>query len=209
MGLQLPPGRLRVVVIGAHPDDIEIGCGGTLLKLRERPETDVRAVVFTGSPARHAEATDSLAAFFPGAELQLESLPDGYLPDHWSSVKRALHVLADEATADLVLCPRDDDAHQDHSLIGGLVRTVWRSALVLHYEIPKWDGDMPRPTHYVPLSRAEAARKVELLNKHFPSQRERDWWSDEMFMGLMRLRGVESRAAYAEAYLTPKVLLDL
>ncbi|HET7304446.1 MAG TPA: PIG-L deacetylase family protein [Segeticoccus sp.] len=209
LALQAPSGRLRVVAVGAHPDDIEIGCGGTLLQLRQRAGTELSGCVLTGSSARHAETAEALAAFFPGAELRLESYPDGFLPEHWGAVKRTLHEFADDGPADLVLCPRDDDAHQDHALVGRLARTVWRDALVLHYEIPKWDGDMGRPSHYVRLSATEAARKVELLHKHFPSQHGHDWWDDETFLGLMRLRGVESRAPFAEAFLAPKVLLQL
>lgn len=201
-------GQLRVLAVGAHPDDIEIGCGGTLLKLQRRPHTEFRALVLTGSEQRHAETTAALHAIFPAASLQLEGLVDGFLPEYWGTVKRVLHETAEAFPTDVVLCPRRDDAHQDHSMIGQLVPTVWRDVLILHYEIPKWDGDMPQPTHYVSLSTEEAKRKVELLNDHFPSQQAHDWWDDETFFGLMRLRGIESRSTYAEAFTAPKLRLE-
>jgi LmbE family N-acetylglucosaminyl deacetylase len=108
-----------------------------------------------------------------------------------------------------VLAPREDDAHQDHRLLGKLAPTVWRDSLVLHYEIPKWDGDLGRPTHYVGLSEDQARHKFALLDKHFPSQRGRDWWDEEMFLGLMRIRGMECRHRYAEGYFANKVLIDV
>lgn len=201
--------RLDVLCLGAHPDDIEIGCGGTLLTLAERPGTTVAGVVLTGSGARREEAEAALPQFFPSATVQVLGLPDGRLPSHWDAVKEALESLAGDHRPTVILAPRTDDAHQDHRLLGQLVTTVWRDALVLHYEIPKWDGDLGRPTHYVQVSEDDAHRKVELLNKSFPSQLDRDWWDDELYLGLMRLRGVESRARYAEGFVAAKVVLGL
>ena len=120
-----------------------------------------------------------------------------------------LHELATRVSPDVVFCPRTDDAHQDHRLLGTLVPTVWRDALVLHYEIPKWDADLHPPTHYVQVAPDLARRKVALLDTHFPSQRDRDWWDDELFLGLMRLRGVECKTRYAEAFFVHKAHLDL
>lgn len=208
IALRLPNAR-RIVCLGAHPDDIEIGCGGTLLTLAAGGEATVRAMVFTGQDARAAEARLALPHFFPGADVEVTGLPDGRLPAHWSTVKDLMEDFAQRGAADLVLAPRSDDAHQDHRLIGTLASTVWRDSLVLHYEIPKWDGDLVTPSHYLPLDRATAQRKVELLNRCFPSQRDRDWWDDELFIGLMRLRGVEARARYAEGFHLSKAVLDL
>ena len=202
-------GPLDVLAIGAHPDDIEIGCGATMLQLAGRADTTLAAVVLTGSDSRAAEATTALEAFFPGARLELHSFPDGRLPAHWDAVKDTLHELAARTSPDIVLCPRDTDAHQDHRLLGRLAPTVWRDALVLHYEIPKWDADLLPPTHYVPLAPEAARRKVALLDEHYPSQRARDWWDEELFLGLMRLRGVECKSRYAEAFSSHKVVLDL
>jgi LmbE family N-acetylglucosaminyl deacetylase len=208
IGLHLPSGDLDVLCLGAHPDDIEIGCGGTLLALGARERTTIRSVVLTGSELRAQEARNAARAFGV-ADLAISALPDGRLPAHWGQVKQTLEDVARGSRPDVVLAPRQDDSHQDHRLIAELVATTWRDSLVLHYEIPKWDGDLGRATHYVPLTDEQAHRKVELLHDCFVSQKDRDWWDDEMFLGLMRLRGIECRAPYAEAFTAPKVRLDL
>jgi LmbE family N-acetylglucosaminyl deacetylase len=109
----------------------------------------------------------------------------------------------------VVFAPRMDDPHQDHRLLGTMVPTVWRDALILHYELPKWDGDLGRSNCYVPISAELGRRKVSLLNQHYPSQRFRDWWDDETFLALMRIRGIECRSRYAEAFLASKAVLSL
>lgn len=202
-------GPLNVLCVGAHPDDIEIGCGGLLLELGRRVDASVTGVVLTGEGRRKKEAEESLPRFFPGAEVRVFGLPDGRLPGYWSDVKETLEAVGREVSPDVLLAPRVDDAHQDHRLLGTLVSTVWRDSLTLHYEIPKWDGDLPRPTHYVEVSPERAQEKVALLNASFPSQVGRDWWDDEFFLGLMRVRGVESRCRYAEAFGASKVKIDL
>lgn len=209
--LHLPDGPLQVLGVGAHPDDVEIGCGGTLLALRERPGVHVHCLVLTGTAERRLEAEDAVAAFNGStAGVDFGLLPDSRLPDHWSAVKDFLEAAAQRRPVpDLVLAPRPDDSHQDHRLLAELVPTVWRDSLILHYEIPKWDGDLGRVSHYVPLDVDLARRKAELLAKVYPSQVGRDWWDDETFLALMRLRGVECRAPYAEGFLVQKARLDL
>jgi LmbE family N-acetylglucosaminyl deacetylase len=207
--LRLPDGPLEVLCVGAHPDDVEIGCGGTLLRLAERPELHLNVAVLTGTPERAGESSAALQDFVPGVKTHFAAFPDGRLPAHWDAVKEYLEDLARHCRPQLVLTHRVDDAHQDHRTLGVLVTTVWRDALVLHYEIPKWDGDMSSPSHYVGLSREEARRKVDLLDRHFPSQRVHDWWDDEVFLGLMRLRGMECRQPYAEAFQVSKALLGV
>ncbi|MGH1561907.1 PIG-L deacetylase family protein [Mumia sp. DW29H23] len=208
--LSLPAGPLTVACVAAHPDDIEIGCGGTLLTLAERGSVSGSWLTMTGSPERVAEARDAAEAFLPGATTVFHDLPDGRLPEHWGAVKSALHAFAEDVpTPDLVLVPRTDDAHQDHRLLGRLAPTVWRDALVLHYEIPKWDGDIGRPNTYVAVADDLARRKCELLDAHYVSQKDRDWWDDEYFLGFMRVRGVECRARYAEAFTVDKLSLGL
>lgn len=209
IGVGLPGGSLEVLCLGAHPDDIEIGCGGALLQLADRKGLRLSGAVLTGNERRAAEAVAALDAFVPGSRVETFTFPDGRLPAHWDEVKQTLEDLATRVAPDLVFAPRVDDAHQDHRLIGSLATTVWRNALVLHYEIPKWDGDMASPTHFVGLSADQARRKVALLTKSFPSQTGHDWWDDEMFLGLMRIRGMESRHHYAEGYFAAKVLVDL
>ena len=200
--LKAPSGRpLSVLAIGAHPDDIEIGAGGLLLGLTES-QSPVRYVVLTGTPERQQEARNAARAFMPAADLDIElfDLPESRLPAVWDRVKEVLGSVARSCSPDLIVAPSPADAHQDHRTVGELVPTVFRDHLILSYEIPKWDGDMGRPSTYVPMTRETAQRKVELLHKCFPSQRERDWWDDEVFLGLARLRGMECRAPYAEAF---------
>ena len=200
--LEAPSGeRLSVLAIGAHPDDIEIGAGGLLLQLAARP-LQARYVLLTGTAERQAEARAAAAAFLPGADLtvELSQLPEGRLPAAWAQVKEILEQVARSCSPDVILAPSVGDAHQDHRTIAEIVPTVFRDQVCLSYEIPKWDGDLGRPSLYVPLSPETARRKVELLHKCYPSQHGRDWWDDEVFLGLARLRGMECRARYAEAF---------
>jgi LmbE family N-acetylglucosaminyl deacetylase len=211
LGLTSPRDRpLSVLAIGAHPDDIEIGAGGTLLGLSEgNPGLRVHYLVLTGTADRQLEASNAAAAFLPGAELtvRLHDLPESRLPANWGRVKDVLEQTAQTCDPDLIIAPQLADAHQDHRTIAEIVPTVFRDQYCLGYEIPKWDGDLGRPSTYVPLSADMARRKVELLNKCFPSQHRREWWDDEVFLGLARLRGMECRAPYAEAFTCAKSLL--
>jgi LmbE family N-acetylglucosaminyl deacetylase len=207
--LEARPGEpLSLLAIGAHPDDIEIGAGGLLLALAES-ELRTRYVVLTGTADRRREARDAAHSFMPGADLTIElfDLPEGRLPAAWLSVKEILEDMAQTCSPDVILAPSPDDAHQDHRTIGELVPTVFRDHLYLGYEVPKWDGDLSRPSMYVPMSACTAQRKVELLHKCFPSQRNRDWWDDEVFLGIARLRGMECRAHYAEAFRCAKSVI--
>jgi len=204
---------LRVLAVGAHPDDIEIGAGGTLLHLaRDRSSgtgLEVRYLVLTGSQERQLEARNAADAFLPGAEVivELHDLAEGRLPAAWAEAKERLEGVASSFAPDLILGPSAHDAHQDHRTIGEILPTVFRDALSLAYEIPKWDGDLGRPSFYFPLSPELAHRKTELLHKCYPSQHGRDWWDDEVFLGLARLRGMECRASYAEAFTCTKAVI--
>ncbi len=211
LSLALPADRpLSLLAIGAHPDDIEIGAGGTLLRLAEdQPGIRARYVVLTGSAERQLEARDAALTFLPGADLAIElhDLPEGRLPSVWDHVKDILEEVARDCSPDLIIAPSSSDAHQDHRTIGEVLPTVFRNSLSLAYEIPKWDGDLGRPSMYLPLSADLAHRKVELLHKCFPSQQGRDWWDDEVFLALARLRGVECREHYAEAFTCTKSVI--
>lgn len=201
-----------LMVFGAHPDDIEIAAGGTLLALAHaNPGMRVHYVLFTGSPERQQEARHAASSFLEGCSVTfaLHQLPDGRLPAHWGDAKEIVEAAAGDFTPDLVLAPSRDDAHQDHRTVAELVPTALRDALTLQYEIPKWDGDLGRPNVYIPMDGDAAARKVALLHACFPSQKGRDWWDDEVFLGLARLRGVECRSRYAEAFWCEKAVLDL
>lgn len=208
--LRLPEGPLDVLCVGAHPDDVEIGCGGTLLSLARREDLRLTVAVLTGTPDRNEESARALREIAPAVETHFAGLPDGRLPAHWDAVKERLEELARQCRPpQLVLTHRVDDAHQDHRLLGDMVTTVWRDALVLHFEIPKWDGDLGAPSHYVGLTPEQARSKVDLLERSFPSQRSHDWWDEEVFLGLMRLRGMECRRPYAEAFYVSKALLEV
>jgi LmbE family N-acetylglucosaminyl deacetylase len=209
LSVVLPEGPLSVLCLGAHPDDIEIGCGATISRLADRRSVTFAALVVTGRSDRVMESRNALHDFMGDVDATFLDLPDGRLPTRWGEVKEALEKHAGTYRPDLVLAPRVDDAHQDHRLLGRLAPTVWRDSLVLHYEIPKWDGDLGRPSHYVALTEEQARHKVELLNRHFTSQLTRDWWDDELFLGLMRIRGMECRSRYAEAFFAGKVLVDV
>ena len=205
-------GVRSVVLIGAHPDDIEIGAGGLLLSLAAaHPTVRVHYVLASGTEDRQAEARTAAAAFLPDADLTfgLHNLPDGRLPAHWDEVKEIMLGARAVLDPDLVVCPAPNDAHQDHRLLAEQAPTVFRNQVVLHYEIPKWDGDLARRNVYLPLPDEVARRKAELLHASFPSQKGRDWWDDEVFLGLARLRGMECRSRYAEAFDCTKAVLSL
>ena len=201
---------MTVLALGAHPDDIELGCGGTLLQLAAAPHTTVHHLVLTGTPERAAEARAAAGAFAgPDVQVRTLDLPDGRLPAHWDAVKQALEDLARDLVPDLVLAPRTDDAHQDHRTLAEVVPTVFRSALVLGYEIHKQDGDRGRCNAYVPVEAEVLDRKWRLLDEHYPSQRDRAWWDREVVAGLARLRGVEARSRYAEGFWCSKAVLSI
>jgi LmbE family N-acetylglucosaminyl deacetylase len=202
---------LSVLVLGAHPDDVEIAAGGTLLSLAGRhPGLRVRYVLMTGTRERQEEARVAARAFTPGADLTIEThdLPDGRLPAVYGQVKEVIEAVARSLRPDIVLAPSVADAHQDHRTVGELVPTAFRDQLYLTYEIPKWDGDLTRPNTYFPLTDEIARRKVELLDKCYPSQHGRDWWGEETFLALARLRGIECRARYAEAFTCTKLIIS-
>ncbi len=197
-------------MLAVNPDDIDRAAGATLLALAQRGNVDGYWLTLTGSPERHAEAEAAATAFLPDAHSRFFDFPDGRLPAYWNEVKDIVEDFAATIPdADLLLAPRKDDAHQDHRLLGRMASTVWRNALILHYEIPKWDGDLGPSNCYVPISADLAHRKVSLLHEHYASQRVRDWWGDETFLALMRIRGMECRNHDAEAYQVSKAVISL
>lgn len=202
----------KVVALGAHCDDIAIGAGGTLLTLcRANPGLRVDALVLSGgSTEREEEERAALAAFCPGADLDVtvHKLPDGRLPAHWDEAKSALEEFRRSTDPDLILAPRTEDAHQDHRGLARLVPTVYRNHFALGYEIVKWDADLGRPTAYQPLTTEVAEKKVALLQQHYASQRHRPWYDREAFLGLARVRGIECHARYAEAFSVHKLTFD-
>ena len=207
------PAGVRLLAIGAHPDDIEIGCGGTILRLAaEGLLASVRWVVLSGTAEREAEARAGAAAFLSGVgevETVFPGFRDGFFPYLGGSVKEHFEAGRDAFEPDVILTHRREDLHQDHRLVGELTWNTYRHHLILEYEVPKYEGDLTTPNVFVELSEAIAARKVELVVETFRSQASRRWFHAELFRGLLRLRGLESGAAsgLAEGFTGRKVVL--
>lgn len=204
---------LRLLCIGAHADDIEIGCGGTLLQLlQSRRRVTVRWVILAANAVREREARRSAARILRGAaaqEIQIGSLRDGYLPYVGAQLKDAIESLK-AFNPDLIFTHARHDLHQDHRLVSELTWNAFRHHQILEYEIPKFDADLGQPNVFVPLSAAVRRRKLQLLMSAFPSQLKRSWYTPDTFNALMRLRGVESASAsgYAEAFYGRKLTLS-
>jgi LmbE family N-acetylglucosaminyl deacetylase len=203
-----------MLCLGAHADDIEIGCGGTVLRLlAEHRRVTVHWVVFSAAGRREAEARRSAVRFTRRAaarHLRIERFRDGFLPYEGAAVKEVFEALKETVRPDLVFTHSGDDAHQDHRLVAELTWNTFRRHGILEYEVPKYDGDLGRPNVFVPLPAGIRRRKVRGLMTGFPSQRRKRWFTETTFNGLMRLRGVECGAAegYAEAFYGRKLVLD-
>jgi LmbE family N-acetylglucosaminyl deacetylase len=199
-------GVTRVACLGAHCDDIEIGCGGALLALQERGNVKIDWVVMSGSEQRRAETRAAMLAIVrPAARGQLifGDFPDGRLPAEYGSAKEFIEALKRKLKrTDVVLTHEREDRHQDHRIVNELTWNTFRDQIVLEYEIPKWDGGLGQPNIYVPVSARQAKAKVDALLSAHKSQRRRDWFTRETFMALLRLRGIECRSpsGYAEAF---------
>jgi LmbE family N-acetylglucosaminyl deacetylase len=207
--------QLRVLAIGCHPDDIEIGCGGTILDLIERrPDLELTWLVLSADGSRANEAQASARAFLDGldapSQIFVESFRDGFFPYEGAAVKERFEELKAQVSPDVIFTHAGSDRHQDHRLACELTWNTFRDQLILEYEIPKWDGDLTPPNVYVPLSEATVGRKVDLLNEHFASQQEKHWFTDDLFRSLLRLRGMEANAesGYAEAFHCRKLVLS-
>jgi LmbE family N-acetylglucosaminyl deacetylase len=205
-------GPRRLLAIGAHCDDIEIGCGGTLLRLvGEHPDLEVRWVVFCSTPERAREARASAAAFLRRvvkAEVTVGDHRDGYLPHSGAAVKDEFEALKRNYSPDLILTHYRHDLHQDHRLVSELTWNTWRNHMILEYEIPKYDGDLGVPNFFSPMPAATMERKIELLLEQFPSQSGKPWFTADLFRGLARIRGMECVApeGLAEAFYCRKAV---
>ena len=202
----------RILVIGCHADDIEIGCGGTMLALsRARPDLRVTWVVLSGSGVRADEANASAAQFLAATtdhDIRVHGFRDGYLPYDGGGVKDAFESLKD-VRPDLVFTHARGDLHQDHRLACELTWNTFRDHLILEYEVPKYDGDLGAPNVFVPLGVELVEKKLELLAGHYASQQGKHWYDPELFRGLMRIRGMESATQYAEAFTCRKLSLEV
>jgi LmbE family N-acetylglucosaminyl deacetylase len=201
----------QLLCLGAHPDDIELGAGGTVMRLVEQnPGLQVRWVVLCGAdPTRAEEARNTAALFTAGAarvQVDIHQFKDAFLPWQGEQVKMLLEALKAEFEPDLILTHHDDDRHQDHGLVSDLTWNTWRDHGILEYEILKWDGDLGRPNVFVPLEESLCRRKVRQVYDGYASQRPRHWFNEETFLALMRLRGVECNADFAEAFHARKIV---
>lgn len=209
LDLVLDSGRrraLRVLCVGAHCDDIEIGCAATLLALQaRRRRVIIDWVVFSGSAARHAETALAMRLLVRGAHhgrLLFGDFADGHFPAAYGGIKGFCEGLKRLPAPDLILCHERDDRHQDHRVVNEVVWNTFRDHLVLEYEIPKWDGGLGQPNVYVPVDARQARTKVNALLKAYGTQKARTWFTRDTFMAMLRLRGVECRSptGYAEAF---------
>jgi LmbE family N-acetylglucosaminyl deacetylase len=204
---------LQILCLGAHSDDIEIGCGGTILRfLQQYPDCVLHWVVFSALGVRADEAQRG-AALFGGSSasrgLLLKSFQDGFLPFVGAEVKAVFEQLKQSLSPDLVFTHNRNDAHQDHRMLAELTWNTFRDHMILEYEIPKYDGDMGQPGVFVPLTAEVCKKKVHLIMDTFQSQSSKQWFQPETFLSLMRLRGMECNApsGYAEAFFCRKLVL--
>jgi LmbE family N-acetylglucosaminyl deacetylase len=210
-----PDGVVKVLCLGAHSDDIEIGAGATILGwIANGGRLDVEWHVLSANGRRADEAAASARAFLAGAErttIDMAAFRDGFFPYEGARLKDWFETLKTRFDPDIILCHWGGDAHQDHREVSALVWNTFRNHLILEYEIPKWDGDLGRPSLYVPVTRCAMERKLALLDEHFGSQRSKDWFNAETFLGLARLRGNECRAreGLAEAFHVRKLAVAL
>jgi len=210
---ELADRQLNLLCLGAHADDIEIGCGGTILRLAaEHPQLAVRWIVFSGEGVREKEARSSAEAFLRGvgsSEVEVLHFRDGYFPYQGADIKDCFEALKPDFAPSLIFTHWRHDAHQDHRLIAELTHNTFRDHLVLEYEVPKYEGDFGNPNFFVPLARAQIDRKTALLREHFASQHGRDWFTDETFRAIARLRGIGCRApeGLAEGFYVSKIVL--
>jgi len=203
---------VKILCLGAHSDDIEIGCGGTILRLlRQYPNSVLHWVVFSASGIRATEAERASKLFAGTAAFQgplLKTFQDGFMPFLGAEVKKVFEELKPVAP-DLIFTHNRKDAHQDHRLISELTCQTFRDHLILEYEIPKYDGDLGQPNLFVPLELDVCDKKISFIMDTFTSQHARSWFRRETFLGLMQLRGVECNApsGYAESFYSHKLVL--
>ena len=210
-----PSGKtFKVLCLGAHSDDIEIGCGGAVLELiASQPRAAFDWVVFSACGERKKEAQAGAAAFLSDAGAKnviLGDFRDGFFPYDGGAIKEFFEELKQKVDPDLIFTHARADLHQDHRLVSELTWNTFRDHLILEYEIPKYDGDLGAPNAYVPLHEETRDEKIRLIRKCFRSQAGNQWFSAETFLAIMRLRGIESNAAsgYAEAFYARKLVID-
>jgi LmbE family N-acetylglucosaminyl deacetylase len=205
-------GPLEILCVGAHCDDIEIGCGATLLRLAEERPVSVTWVVLSGSSVRQAETQRSAKSFLAGARRQrviFGGFRDGYFPSEHAAIKESFERLKQLPVPDLIFTHERGDLHQDHRIAGELTWNTFRNHAIFEYEIPKYDGGLSQPNVYAPVTAAQARRKARILLAAYATQRAKRWFTEDTFSALLRLRGVECNAAsgLAEAFHGRKVVI--
>ena len=202
-----------VLCLGCHSDDIEIGCGGTILKLlKDRPDTQIHWVVFSGAGERADEARTSAQRFLGNADhhqIVIEDFRDRYFPAQAEAVKDFVHSISAKVNPDLVFTHRLEDRHQDHRLVAEISWHAFRNHLIFEYEIPKYEGDLGQPNIFVPLDKEFCDSKINFTYESFPTQQDKPWFTRETFNSLLRIRGLEcnSPSGYAEAFYCRKMTL--
>ena len=209
-------GAKRVLCLGAHSDDIEIGCGGTLLRLIEQnPSVQICWAVFSGNETRRGEAIASANAYLKplpvtNKHVVTQNFRDGHFPVAFAEIKQVFETVKKQfASPDLIFTHFRDDRHQDHRVIHDLTGNTWRDHTTLEYEIPKFDGDLAHPNVFAPIAESVLRRKAQMLAEHFKSQADKQWFTEEAFFALPRIRGIEcnSPTKYAEAFHARKICL--
>jgi LmbE family N-acetylglucosaminyl deacetylase len=206
---------LRILCLGAHSDDIEIGCGASMLQLiGSNPSPEVRWVVFSGDRSRAGEARASADYWLNGVgakQIDLHTFRDGFFPDAWAAIKEEFEKLKHAFEPDLIFTHFRHDLHQDHRIVHELTWNTFRSHCIVEYEVPKYDGDLDSTNAYIPVTEESAKAKATALMKFFGTQSNKHWFSEELFLGLMRIRGMECCApsGYAEGFYTRKACLGI
>lgn len=205
--------KLNILCLGAHPDDIEIGCGGIILRLIEEvPEAQFYWAVFSGDEKRGKEAWESAKIFLKkvkAKKIDVQNFRESYFPFVGAKIKDYFEKLKNEFSPDVVFTHYGNDAHQDHRLISNLTWNTFRDHFILEYEVPKYDGDLGTPNLYVHLNESDVKRKIKNICDIFKTQKEKQWFTEETFRSILRIRGIESNSPskYAEAFYCHKIVL--
>ena len=203
---------MKVLCLGAHCDDIEIGCGGTILRLADTmKDASIHWIVFSSEGNRAKEALASARDFLTGTKdkkIILKRFPNSFFPYRGAEIKKYFEQLKRVVNPDIIFTHYRDDLHQDHRLISELTWNTFRNHLILEYEIPKYDGDMGAPNFFVHMDEVVCRDKIDKILRHFPSQKEKSWFTGDTFLSLSRLRGVESNAPenHAEGFYSRKII---
>jgi len=203
----------KILCLGAHPDDIEIGCGGTLLRILKIPKAEFYWVVFSGQNPRREEAIRSAETILEETNFKIivKEFRDSYFPFIGEKIKDYFEEIKQNFKPNIIFTHCSNDLHQDHRLISNLTWNTFRDNLILEYEIPKYDGDLSVPNTYFPLSDSEVDKKIHLILDSFPSQKTKEWFSEETFRAILRIRGIESNSPskYAEAFYCRKLVFRI